>query len=123
MVFVFNETEKLRRAVAARAKHKRVQMGITVQALADHMGRTRQCLFGMEQEGTDSLRVIQDWAMALDCTPEWLTFGDERMEARGKLLLRAARNIDARTGPRKELVRRIKEEVRGPKSKPALDKT
>jgi len=109
MVFTLKSTEKIRLALAGRAKERRLALGLPIQAVALCMGRTYQCIYGMEAHGTDSLRVLQEWAAALDCSVQFLVFGADT--TRG-LLEQAARCIDARTGRRKDLVRRIREELK-----------
>ena len=109
MVFTFKSTEKIRLALAVRAKERRLQLGLSMQAVAQRMGRTRQCVYGMEAHGPDSLRVIQEWSAALDCSARDLLFG---RDATRDLLERAAHCIDARAGQRRDLVRRIREELK-----------
>lgn len=113
--------KKLLTDMAARAKARREELGITINDLAVKMGRTYQCIHGMERDGVLSLRVVMDWAQALQCTAEWLAHGNkcvhgrdgmqEVVERRGKMLREAGELIDARRGRRRELVRLIREEL------------
>ena len=112
-----NETEnRLLLEMAQRARALREELGLTINDLAVKMGRTYQCIHGMEREGILSLRVVLEWADALQVTPDKLAFGDgfdlkNITGPKDALLSEAAKNIDARTGPRKNLVKRIREEI------------
>lgn len=109
------DKNKLLEAMGARAKARREELGLTVNEVAIKMGRTYQCIYGMERSGIESLRVVLEWAEALDMSADRLAFGagsaGENMMATYNLLREAADLIDGRRGRRKELVRRIREEL------------
>lgn len=107
-------------AMGARAKARREELGLTVNEVAIKMGRTYQCIYGMERSGIESLRVVLEWAEALGMSPQELAFGGKTQSAqtaaltldiRSQLLMSAADLIDGRRGRRKELVRLIREEL------------
>ena len=107
---------KLLSEMGARARALRENRGLTVNQLSVAMNRTYQCIHGMEKSGTLSLRVVLDWSEALQVTPDLLLFGHgfdlkNVTGPKDALLSEAAKNIDARTGPRKNLVKRIREEI------------
>lgn len=97
-------------AVARRAKEARVAKGLSLMQVATAMGRTYQCVYGMEISGTRSTRVAADWARALDVPVPWLLFGvgstDDVVVPR-KMLQEAASLMDARRGRRRDLVAEI----------------
>lgn len=110
-----NET-KLLQAMGDRARERREELGITVNQLAVKMSRTYQCIHGMEKSGTGSIRVLLEWAEALSTTPHYLAFGGhvgamQMTDVQRELLASAGKAIDARSGPRRELVKRIREEL------------
>ena len=98
-----------------RAALQRTLQNRSIKEIADAMGRTYACVFGMEQIGTTNLRVILDWSKALGCTPAWLAFGAGGQAANiiilKDLLRDAMKAIDGRYGFRKKLVASIKEEL------------
>lgn len=105
--------KKLLLAMGQRAKARREELGLTLNEVAVRMGRTYQCIYGMEKEGSGSLRVVLEWAEALKMPALQLAFG-ETVKADGKLvdwLREAAKLIDSRRGRRRELVRQIREEI------------
>jgi len=112
---------KLLEEMGARARARREELGMSVNDVAVKMGRTYQCIYGMERTGIESLRVVLEWADALSCTSEWLCFGNkcvhgrdgvqEIAERRGNMLKEAGDLIDGRRGRRRDLVRRIREEL------------
>lgn len=108
--------KKLLSEMGQRAKARREELGLTINEVAVKMGRTYQCIHGMERDGILSMRVIIEWAHALGMNPQELAFGGEatqmaELQVKDGLLREAARLIDARRGRRKELVRLIKEEL------------
>ena len=107
--------EKLLQDMGSRARERRLELGLSVNDVAVKMGRTYQCIFGMERTGIESLRVVLEWAEALDMSAEALAFGrrnaGENLVMTYDLLKEAAELIDGRRGRRRDLVRRIREEL------------
>jgi transcriptional regulator with XRE-family HTH domain len=110
------------RAVAERAKARRIELGLTVNKVAQAMGRTYQCIHGMEQTGTRSTRVAADWGKVLQCSAEWLLFGSgdpartvsvashvALVTVPRAMLQEAADLMDARRGRRRDLVAEIRQ--------------
>ena len=107
---------RLLEAMGARARARREELGLSVNDVAVKMGRTYQCIYGMERTGIESLRVVLEWAEALEMKAEKLTFGvswslGEQDVRKSNMLREAAELIDGRRGRRRDLVRRIREEL------------
>lgn len=112
-----NTLKEAAAAIGRRASERRQELGFSVNDVAMEMKRTYQCIHGMEKEGTTHLRVILEWAEALDMSPAELAFGDTGMMRGARsakiteataLLAAAADLIDGRQGKRKKLVDSIR---------------
>ena len=105
-------------AIGERAKARRLELGLTLKAVATAMDRTYQCIYGMEQEGAGNIRLIAQWAECLKMNPVALAFGwnpNETMrkeKEHSRVLLREALELlDTRFGKRKALAARIRKEL------------
>ena len=61
---------------------------MSVNDVAVKMGRTYQCIYGMERAGIESLRVVLEWAEALTMEPITLAFGKETKMSKADLVRR-----------------------------------
>ena len=109
MVDAMELNRELMAEMGSRAKARREELGLSIMQVAIKMGRTYQCIYGMERYGIESLLILQEWANALSVPASSLLFGTESRIR--ELLESAAKAIDARYGPRKDLVRRIRKEL------------
>ena len=76
--------------VGKRIKHARERARMTQEQLADRVGLTRQAIAMIETGKVRRTNKIKEFAVALDVSPGWLAWGDERMDEVDEDVLQAA---------------------------------
>lgn len=61
-------------SVGKRIKNRRLELGLTVEELADRLGKNRATVYRYESDAIENLpiTVIEPLAAVLDCTPGYL---------------------------------------------------
>lgn len=84
--------KKYSEAMGARARARRLELGLNTKEVAQPLGITTTRLNQMETDGCQNIDTARAWADALDMDPAALMFGTETTKAGpGKLLKRSKR--------------------------------
>jgi transcriptional regulator with XRE-family HTH domain len=87
-----------------RLKYARKRAKMSQEQLADRVGLSRQAVAMIETGKTLRTNKIKEFAMALDVSPGWLAWGDERMDEVDEDALQAAIDIAALAPEQRALI-------------------
>lgn len=62
-------------AAGDRARARRVELGLSQQELGESMGTRQEAVSKLEANGPRTIRILEQLAEALDCTPWWIQWG------------------------------------------------
>lgn len=65
-----------------RGRKRRERLGMSVGELSRRLGFSWSRVWGLENEGAGTIRIVEQWAQALDMHPGELAFGIETERAR-----------------------------------------
>ncbi len=68
-------------AIGKRGQARRRELGLTVGALAERLGCTRERVYNLECYGAGMIGTVERWAAALEMDPRELAFGAPRPTA------------------------------------------
>lgn len=77
---------------------------MTQEQLADRVGLTRQAIAMIETGKVRRTNKIKEFAVALDVSPGWLAWGDERMDEVDEDVLQAAIDMAALAPEQRALI-------------------
>lgn len=66
--------------IARRGRARRLELGLSVQDIADRMQRKTTWVYLLERDGAGTLNTLRRWAEALEMSARDLAFGEEQEE-------------------------------------------